>query len=166
MSTEIETMGQETPEIPKKLEITTEIGEQLKRAGGWAMFLSILGFVAVGFMVMAGVVVSIVFAALPGDLTNALPFPSFLLGLIYLVFAAVYLIPVLYLFRFSNGIKKAVQQSDQDQLGKAFTNLKAHYRFFGILTIAMIVLYFVFLFVMIFAGFFAGMASGFPGLHA
>ena len=49
----------------KNLEITGDINAHLTEAGKWGSFLSILGFVFVGLIVMVGFVVSIVFAFLP-----------------------------------------------------------------------------------------------------
>ena len=42
------------------LKITSEITSQLKDAGKWGKFLAIVGFIMMGFMVLAGFVMSIV----------------------------------------------------------------------------------------------------------
>lgn len=156
------------PEV-KNLEITGDINVHLTDAGKWASFLSILGFVFIGLIVMGGFVMSIVFAFMPGPALGSnhfFPFPAFLIGLIYLVMGAVYFLPILYLFRFSSRIKQALKYKNQERLSSAFMNLKAHYRFIGILMIVVLALYAIMFVVMLFAGLFAGMAAGFLGTPA
>lgn len=166
MTTENETAGQQLPEEPQKLEITNELGEVLQSAGKWGKFLAILGFVFMGLMVFGGFVMSIVFLVMPGDIAGEMPFPPFLFGLIYLLMGAIYFLPILYLYRFSSNINKAVLSKNQDQLAVAFTNLKAHYRFIGIFTIVLFALYLLAFIIMMFVGIFAGFASGVSGLSA
>ncbi|WP_346858237.1 DUF5362 family protein [uncultured Draconibacterium sp.] len=166
MNTTNETPGQEMPEQHAKLEITNELGQILQSAGKWGKFLAILGFVFMGMMVFGGFVMSIVFLVIPGDLAGEMPFPPFLFGLIYLIIGAIYFLPILYLYRFSSNINKAVHSKNQDQLNIAFTNLKAHYRFIGIFTIVMFALYILAFIIMMFVGIFAGFADGVPGLSA
>lgn len=123
------------------LKITGEITSQLNDAGKWGKFLAIMGFIMMGFMVLAGFVMSIVMAFIPLPSNSPFPFPPFLFGIFYLILAMVYLFPVLYLYRFSTGIKQAILLKNQDQLTRAFFNLKAFYRFIGILTIVFLALY-------------------------
>ncbi len=152
----------------KNLEITGDINAHLTEAGKWGSFLAILGFVFIGLMVMVGFVVSIVFAFLPSAALGGspdFPFPTFLFGLIYVVMGALYFLPLLYLFRFSSRVKQALKYQSQEKLSSAFQNLKAHYRFIGILMIVILALYVLMFIVMIFAGLFAGMA-GFLGMPA
>ncbi len=146
------------------LQITTEIAGQLRSASGWAKFLSILGFVFVGFIIFAGVLVSLIMSFVPQE-NDIFPFPAFLFGIIYLVFGAIYILPVLYLFRFSAGIQKALFTKNQEQMSKAFSNLKAHYRYIGIMMLAIFALYLIIIVIMIFVGIFTGF-SGFMGMQA
>ncbi len=150
----------------KTLEITDEVTTQLDGAGKWGKFLAILGFVFLGLLVMAGVVMSFVFAIIPKNNFTPMPFPSFLFGLIYLVMGIIYFFPVLFLFRFSTGINNALLFKNQDQLVNAFKNLKALYRFIGIFMIVGLVLYLLAFIIMIFAGVFAGFSSVTGGMHA
>ena len=150
----------------KKLEITEEVTTQLNGAGRWGKFLAILGFVFLGLMVMAGVIMSFVFAVIPKNNFMSMPFPSFLFGLIYLVMGIIYFFPVLFLYRFSTGINNALLFKNQNQLVNAFKNLKALYRFIGIFMIVGFVLYLLPLIIMIFAGVFAGFSNVTGGMHA
>lgn len=140
------------------LRITNEIIIQLNDAGKWGKFLAIMGFVTMGFMVLAGFVMSIVMAFVPMPSGNPFPFPPFLFGFFYLLLALIYLFPVLYLYRFSTGIKQAILLKNQEQLTKAFFYLKALYRFIGILTIVFLALYPIIIVVMIIVGVFSGIS--------
>lgn len=171
MNTENQEMEQIQPEENnvekevKTLEINEEVAFHLDGAGKWGKFLAILGFVFMGLMVMGGLIVSIVFAFMPKDGFGDFPFPTFLFGIIYLVMAAIYLFPILYLYRFSTGIKMALMLKNQDQFVSAFRNLKALYRFIGIFTIVVFALYILMFVIMIFAGLFTGL-SGVTGMQA
>lgn len=146
------------------LEITADISSQLVEAARWSKFLAILGFVFMGFMVVTGIIMSIAMAFIPRSTMPGMPIPPFLIGLFYLVMAGIYLFPLLYLYRFSSGVKLALRIKDQAQLRKAFSNLKAHYRFIGILMIVTLALYVLVFIVMIAAGLFAGF-SGLGGMQ-
>ena len=165
---EIETNPSEQTLAPeeKNLEISDEIKKDLLTAGKWAKFLAILGFIGMGLMVVAGFIMSIVMAFLPLGQNYPLPFPAFWLGFIYLVLALIYILPLLYLYRFATHIKQALSSDNQQLLTSAFRNLKAHYRFISILIIVMFCVYIVALIVTIFVGLFAGLASGVSNINA
>ena len=104
------------------------------------MFLAILGFVFLGIMVGFSFSFSAIFSSISGEQTE-LPSPGFLFGFIYLILAAVYFFPILYLYKFSSFIKNGILNSSSDQLGLAFQNLKSHCKFMGILVIVMLAFY-------------------------
>ncbi len=138
------------------LVLTPEIKTNLNKTGKWSNFLAILGFIFTALIIVGGFFATMVMSFLPtGD--NFMPFPSFLFGLIYLVIGIVYFLPILYLYRFSSGIRQALRLNDQNKLSNAFLNLKAHYRFIGILTIVFLCIY-----ILLFVGLFtAGLFTGF-----
>jgi len=149
---------------PETLELTEEINHNLHSAGKWSQFLSILGFIGTGFMVLGGISVSIMTAFIPDTKPNIFPFPMALFGVIYIVFAGVYLLPILYLFRFSNSIKQAVALKKQDQLSIAFNNLRAHYKTFGIIMIVIMCLYPIMIIGMVLFGIFSGLGAAGGGI--
>ena len=102
----------------------------------WARFLSILGFVGIGFMIIVGTAMGSIDTSEYG-----LPIPGGLLGIIYTIVAAIYFFPVLFLYRFSQRMKNALTDNDPEELKLAFMNLRSHYKFIGILAIIMIVMY-------------------------
>jgi hypothetical protein len=56
-------------------------------------------------------------------------------AVVYIVIALVYFFPCLYLYNFANRMKIALLNNDQVQLNISFKNLRALYRFIGILMI-------------------------------
>jgi hypothetical protein len=126
------------PEIHREeLAITTEIRRYLYTAGSWAIFLSIISFIACGFLVIMGLFM--------GSMMNAsmkmAGMPSFLFTLIYLVMALVYFFPGLYLLRFGNRMRSSIQDQSQEDLTQSFANLKSFFKYSGILIIVMITVY-------------------------
>ncbi|WP_319267699.1 hypothetical protein [uncultured Draconibacterium sp.] len=154
----------ETEVKPETLELTEDINQNLHSAGKWSQFLAILGFIGVGFMVLIGITMSIVMAFIPSTETEIFPFPMGLFGLFYILIAGVYFLPVFYLFRFSNSIKKAVALKKQDQLSIAFNNLRAHYKTFGIIMIVFMCLYPILIIGMVLFGIFSGFGAATEGI--
>lgn len=125
------------------------VNDVAKRAfsetGSWGKFFAILGFIFASFMVIAGIAMMSVMGSL-GDTLGASGMPSGLgigMGVFYILLAALYIMPSLYLWRFSSKVKESINTNNQDMFTDAIVNLKSCYKFFGIMTIAMFVLYLV-----------------------
>ncbi len=126
------------PEIHREeLTVTTEIKRYLYTAGSWAIFLSITGFIACGFLVIVGLFMGSVMSA---NMKMA-GIPSFLFTLIYLVMALVYFFPALYLLRFGNRMRSSIQDQSQEDLTRSLANLKSFFKYSGILIIVVIAVY-------------------------
>ena len=136
-----------------ELNLSNTIAGHLKEISSWSYFLSIVGFVGIGFMILVGIFFGTVMGSLPTNPYEGLGINTGYFGLIYVVIAAFYFFPVLYLFNFSRKMKSALQNKSNDDLTSAFANLKSHYKFIGIFTIVIISLYLL-LFVI---GFFAAL---------
>lgn len=113
----------------------------LKETSRWAKFLSIVGFVMVGFMLLISL--SIIGlgssnALLEASFQNAGYSSPMMVGVIYLVMAVISIFPYLYLFQFANRMKAALDSSDQDALNGAFSSLKSSFKFVGVFTIIML----------------------------
>ncbi len=109
------------------------------------MFLSILGFVGIGFLVLGGLFMGTFMSTMSnafGDqIPGGLPMGGGFIAFIYLLLALLYFFPVFYLYKFSNYTKKALDSRDTEMLTNAFSNLKSHYKFLGIVAIIIIGLY-------------------------
>ena len=125
------------------LVLDPQVISYLEETGKWARFLGILGFVGIGIMVIAsffvGAIMSMAGAGAMAEIGAV--GGSMFLTFIYLLMAALYFFPVLYLYRFGTKIKTAVGNDDQALLSEAFMNLKSHYKFIGILAIVVISIY-------------------------
>lgn len=126
------------------LELQGESVEYLRETRKWAKFLAIMGFLFIGLMVLAGIGMSATLNQLDtAGIDTAMPFPMGWLGFVYILMAAIYFFPVLYLYRFSDRMKAALDANDTLELNNAFRHLKSHYRFIGIATIIVIVMYII-----------------------
>lgn len=146
MEDNIYTPGQETTDssplpIPQ---ITLESLRLLNTTAKWTKFLAIMGFIGLGIMLVGGFFVGVIFSFLNiVPTTSHFPFPMRWMGLIYFVFAAVYVFPVIYLNNFSNYLSKAVAFRQTEMLTIALENIKKHFKYMGIFTIVIISTYFL-----------------------
>lgn len=120
--------------------------EFLKETAKWTKFLSILGFVGIGLMVLG----SLVMLFAPSSLMSNGDFPfggKIFMMLLYLAFAVLYYFPISYLYQFSENTKKAIENNDNNAIRDAFEFLKSHYKFMGILTIILLAFYAIIIFI-------------------
>jgi|TARA_R110000737_G_scaffold234416_1_gene247368 hypothetical protein len=128
---------------------TEKIKEYLAIIGKWAKFFSILGFIGMGFMLLAGLAF-LLFGSLPmvdslggssvsgyGNMT----FMPKLMGFIYIIMAVLYYFPVLYMYNFAIKIKVALASNSQHEYEIAFENLKKHFKFVGLVTVVILSIY-------------------------
>lgn len=124
-----------------ELQITQQAIEFLKETAKWATFLSIMGFIGLGFMILGGIAISAMgsqIADAQAAMGQPSPIPMGAMGILYLVMAALYFFPIMYLFKFASNTKDALASNNTERLTAAFGNLKSHYKFVGILTIIFI----------------------------
>jgi hypothetical protein len=143
------TMENEMQPISEKDQNTIEINfEGMSYLNGirkWTKFFSILGFVGVALMVVLALTMGTVIAGL-GSVANsqAFPFPTVLVTILYLVFAGLYLYPAISLYKFSTALGLALDSREGSQITKAFKFLNGHFNYVGVLTIVILGLYVVF----------------------
>lgn len=116
----------------------------LLEAAKWANLIAILGFIGIGLMVIISFFTGALFSFFP--MNHGTPIPSAMGGVItvmYLALSIVYFFPVYYLYCFASKTKQAIRNSDNLAIQKAFSYLKSHYKFLGILSIIMIGMYFL-----------------------
>ena len=126
-----------------ELEVNEEIKGFLKETSSWTYFLSIIGFVGIGLMVIMGIYFSAVMSSGGAGNLDAynIGYSMGYFGLIYVVLALVYFFPVYYLFNFSRKMKNALSTKNKDDFKLAFSNLKSHYKYMGIFAIVIISIY-------------------------
>ena len=116
------------------LVLTSEALGHLDVIRKWTMFLSILGFILSGFLVLMGLGMGFLMNLAP-EANRLSGVAGVFIGLSYIVFAIVYFFPFLFLFRFSKMAKQSLLTTSAPGLAVAFKNLKSHYIFMGILAI-------------------------------
>ncbi len=136
-----------------ELNLPSAIIEFLKETSSWTYFLSILGFFGIGLMLILGIIFSVALGNIPiGNPYENLGVDMSYFGLIYFVLGLIYFFPVLYLFNFSRNMKRALSTNNNMDLSAAFSNLRSHYKFVGILAIVVISLYVLIIVITVIAG--------------
>ena len=132
------------------IELLPEGVSHLNEARKWSMFLAILGFIGVGFILIAAIFVGAIFSFV-GD--ESLPAGlGFGLSAFYVILGVAYFFPIYFLFKFSQKAKLAVQERNSLSLVETISNLKLHYKFIGIMSIVMMVLYPILMIVLVVGG--------------
>lgn len=144
-----------------ELQFTQQAQDFYRETAKWAMFLSIIGFIATAFMVIAALFMfamgSMMGASMAGSPLAGL-FSGGLLGGIYLFFAVLNFFAAYYMFKFASKTKQAFTNNDGAALTDSFANLKSYYKYVGIITIVIIALYALTFIIAIVSG--IGAASG------
>lgn len=127
------------------LTITATAINYLTETGKWGKFLSIIGFIATGFIVIMGFFAGSLMSMMPGGQGDHMSAGmGVMIGIIYALMGLLYFFPTLYLFRFSQKLKLAIATKNNEEFNMALGNLKSLYKFWGILTIIMISFYVIF----------------------
>jgi hypothetical protein len=135
----------------ESLIMTKDTLGSLDRIIYWAKFLSILGFIGVAFMLIGALSIALVGNSIMGSEVAGI-------SVVYLVFAAIYFMPMYYLFKFATHARQGLTHKSQYETDQGLIYLAAHYKFIGIMAIVLLSLY-----VLIFIGVFAagiGLANG------
>jgi hypothetical protein len=120
----------------------------LSETARWAKFLSIVGFVVCGLMVIFSLFFSSIMSTISkigsgndsfGASTMAIS--NYAFSIVYIIIALLYFFPCLYLFNFSSKMQTALRNNDQLNLNAALGNLKSCFKFVGILTIVVLSFY-------------------------
>jgi hypothetical protein len=125
-----------------EVSLSPEIKSYLKETAKWAKFISIVGFVFVGFMIVAALGMSVFMGAATSQFAEAgFPFPPALFSIFYLILAAITAIPIYFLYKFAANMQEALNRNNEEAMTISFKNLKSHYKFYGIAMIIMLGFY-------------------------
>ena len=130
----------------------------LRETAKWGKFLAIVGFIMCGLIVLGGIFAGSIFAASGSQFGSAYS-AGFGVGaaVLYICLALVCFLPYLFLFRFSSQMLAALRTNDQQLLTSSFRNQKSCYKYVGILTMVLLVIYAL---IFVFAGLGAIIAGG------
>ncbi len=145
----------------KDLQLLEESKLYVSSMGKWMKFFAILSCIGAGFMVLAALLLILVgsFIPLAEDLGVLSRVGTGVVGFIYLIIAAVYIYPIIYLFRASAAARLAIESKDNVQMTEFLKNNKSFWRYCGILTIVLFCFYIVLIIGFIIAGVAMGLSS-------
>lgn len=129
-------------EQPYELNINLDSRSFLSNTARWGKFLSIMGFIFIGLMVVGGLFASTLMSTVADDAGygSGIMGGAFF-GFFYLIFALLYFFPVLYLYKFSTKMERGLRARDEETVTESFRNLKSLFKFMGVLTIVMLSFY-------------------------
>ena len=124
----------------EQLTLTSAAKGFLKETVKWCKFLSILGFIGLGLLLLSSFFISTIYANMPQ--AASMPFNlGTAMTIFYILMIAIYIFPIYYLYQFSVKLKKALTSKDDEVLAIAFGMLKSHYKFVGVFTVIMLSIY-------------------------
>lgn len=143
--------------------ITTAVIEPLRATKGWARFLSILGFIVSGFMILAGLAMMLgmgaMVAGLGGSVGTQETVMLVVMGGVYILFALLYLIPSMWLFRYASRIGDLLQSQSEIDLIAALHAQKSFWKFVGIMAAIVMGIYAVIIVIAIIGAMIGGFAA-------
>lgn len=143
------------------LRVDPENSNYMLETAKWAKFLGIIGIIGCILMLLLGIGLASFGGA---ALSTAYGSPVMGAGVmvsqigVIIVAALLYFMPSLYIYRFATRMQIAHRANDQVQFNSALANLKAAFKFIGIMTIIVLALYAI---LIIFVVIGAGMAASF-----
>lgn len=129
------------------LSIDSVTAGYLKETASWAKLLAIVGMISCGLIVIGGIVAAMAVSSATSEFSRemggsgASAAAGAAMMIFYIIMAVIYFFPCLYTLRFSNHIKVALSSNDQMALNEGMRNLKATFRFMGVITIIFLSLF-------------------------
>jgi len=127
------------PEI-KRIELEEGTLRDLDTTRKWSMFMAILGFIAVGILIIVGLVAGVFLSVFKTEQTASW---GIIPASVVLGFSIIYFFPILCLYSFSKHAGHAVRELDKDHLRKAFKYLKRYFIYVGIVAIVVLAFYLI-----------------------
>jgi len=129
--------SKETSSETRGMELTPESISYLETIRKWAFFLSIIGFIVIGLMLIVAIITA----------TVSIPFSGFQSGggiaatVLFIILTVIYFFPVFFLFKFASISKLALEQKDSNRMEEALRYHKMLFRFLGIIAIIFLCIY-------------------------
>jgi len=136
------TTSMEQPDNIFDLQIDQQSLVYLNESARWGRFLSILGFISIGFMIIFGIFFGAAMTRMMSEMNNeAMVFGKSGLGFLYILGGLILFFPTLYLYNFSTKMRRALRNKDQQVLAESLKNLKSLFKFYGVFTIILLSFY-------------------------
>ncbi|NOT48609.1 MAG: hypothetical protein HOP17_12770 [Acidobacteria bacterium] len=127
--------------------VTPLMIEYLRATKPWVRFMSVISFILAGLMVLGGLVM-IVLPAGPGMERFGL---GPMIGIIYILLAGLYVAPAYFLHQFASSIGNLMRGGGDVAMEAALGSQKSFWRFVGIMTLVVMVIYvLIFVFAILF----------------
>jgi hypothetical protein len=134
VSSELQTISAPEDDSNQKTDraMLNYIKNSLRQTRPWTMLLSILGFIAVALMILSGIAMIMGRNFLPLS-TDA---PALMLtGMINVALSIFYLIPSIWLLKYSSAISRFLSGGGAIELGNALVYQKSFWKFVGVMTL-------------------------------
>lgn len=139
---EFETLDFEESKEDKSLIITNQIKNNFNITSGWAIFMSVFGFVMSALILFGAMAIFMLIGSSPFYSSSN---PMIFMAVIYLLIAGGTTLIMVYLLKFSIKIRKAIRHSHQHSFLEATENLKQHYKMMGVFVIVLLGMYLMFM---------------------
>ncbi|MGH9819337.1 MAG: hypothetical protein ACRD43_04135 [Pyrinomonadaceae bacterium] len=120
--------------------VTPLMIEHLRGTKPWVRFMSVMLFIGAGLMVLAGLFMFLIPMATPG-----MGGFGAIVGVVYILFAALYIAPAYFLHQFASSIGDLMKGGGDVALESALGSQKSYWRFVGISVVVVISLYVLFI---------------------
>jgi hypothetical protein len=110
----------------------------LKETKPWVRLFSVLGFIGSAFLVIAALLMMVGAGFLGEEMQGAIGVG---MGLAYLLFALLYIMPSLFLWRYASAIQTLLSSRRTADLDEALKQQKSFWRFLGIITAVLLCIY-------------------------
>jgi len=132
-------MEQQHDLLNSDLTVSNISQENFLASAKWGKFLSIVGFVFCGLMVIVSFFITGILSQ--STQTSRMTISPGVFTVMYLILAVVLFFPCLYLYRYSTKMTEAITNSRQESFDTSVMNLKVMFRFYGIFTIVILSFY-------------------------
>lgn len=111
------------------LKVTDQMIDYLRSTKMWTKFLSIMGFIGAAFIVLIGILIMLTSNFLPKEAGAKIP-PF--VGIIYMLLSIFYIIPSIYLFKYSSALNRYLNNKMESEMESALSYQKSFWKFIGI----------------------------------
>lgn len=122
--------------VSSAVKVTDQMLNSMRSTKLWTKFLSIMGFIGAGFIVLMGILITLAGNLFPK--ADGAKIPAFI-GIIYIVFSIFYIIPSIYLFKYSSALNRFLDNKMDAEMESAFSYQKSFWKFLGIVCLVGIV---------------------------
>jgi uncharacterized protein DUF5362 len=120
-----------------ELQVDQNASVYLGDSAKWAKFLAIAGFIFCGLFVVVAVLALTILSSLFNSVgaSGVGGMGGGAIAIIYISIGVLDFFPCLYLYKFAARMQTALRTNDQERLNSSFRNMRAFYRFVGVIMI-------------------------------